>query len=108
MNDLELRPRDTVAIEVEPKQWTIVNIDELQEAFGDIEVILDLLTDSQMPIWWHEDNRFVSVARVIGWTITAIATTLGAPFWFDLLKRRLDKSKQSTASSSSSTNTAPS
>ncbi|MGB0178380.1 MAG: hypothetical protein ACPF9D_14535, partial [Owenweeksia sp.] len=29
----------------------------------------------------------ISVQKLLGWFVTALAITLGAPFWFDLLKR---------------------
>ncbi len=69
-----------------------LDIEELEGTITDIQVVLNLLTESQVPIWWGEDNRFISLGRVIGWFITAVATTMGAPFWFDLLKRWTGKS----------------
>ena len=38
------------------------------------------------PVW--DDSPFVAIVTVaIGWLLTALATALGAPFWFDLLNR---------------------
>jgi hypothetical protein len=38
------------------------------------------------PVW--DGSRFLATLTVgIGWLLTAIATALGAPFWFDLLNR---------------------
>lgn len=38
-----------------------------------------------LPILWGEANDHVNLATVVGWLITAIAISLGAPFWFDAL-----------------------
>lgn len=38
-----------------------------------------------LPILWGEANDQVDLATVVGWLITAIAISLGAPFWFDAL-----------------------
>ena len=43
-----------------------------------------------LPIGWEGVNRPSSVgwwSTVIGWLITVVAISLGAPFWFDLLTR---------------------
>lgn len=39
-----------------------------------------------LPIGWGED---ITATTPIGWLIVAVAATLGAPFWFDLLRRAL-------------------
>ncbi|MFH5883306.1 hypothetical protein ACG2F4_03260 [Halalkalibaculum sp. DA3122] len=36
------------------------------------------------------------VLRVIGWAVTAVAISLGAPFWFDLLKRVINLKNEIT------------
>ena len=50
---------------------------------------LTQLEEMQFPIGWERENRpdggWGWVAAVFGWTMTAVAVTLGAPFWFDLL-----------------------
>jgi hypothetical protein len=46
--------------------------------------------DSQRPVWaWElKGNQWVGMAgRWLGWLLTAIAISLGAPFWFDLLNK---------------------
>ncbi len=47
-----------------------------------------------LPLGWNESNplsmpnTFVSwLLKIVGWLITAVAISLGAPFWFDLLKK---------------------
>lgn len=44
---------------------------------------------SQLP-WCDESNSFsllALIAAIVGWLTTALAMTLGAPFWFDLLSQ---------------------
>jgi hypothetical protein len=73
----------------------------------------DVLTDLGIPMGWTKDNIPSSeghvwwtialwLLKVIGIGLTAIATSLGAPFWFDILNKvsPLKKSTSSTASSS--------
>ena len=53
------------------------------------------LTGSGVPIGWHDGALYKAqygsasalMLTIVGWLLTAIAGSLGAPFWFDLLKR---------------------
>jgi hypothetical protein len=46
------------------------------------------LADLRLPIGWSGENVQLDTLRHIpGWLITALAATLGAPFWFDVLNR---------------------
>ena len=38
-----------------------------------------------LPIGWAAANSHINVATIAGWALTAIALSLGAPFWFDAL-----------------------
>lgn len=49
------------------------------------EGAIDQLETLQLPILWAGDNQDVDLATVAGWVITALAISLGAPFWFDAL-----------------------
>jgi hypothetical protein len=48
----------------------------------------DGVKDAAPPSWWP-DNRLLLILYVhgMGWLLTALAISLGAPFWFDLLKK---------------------
>ncbi|MPY90126.1 MAG: hypothetical protein GEU99_19655 [Luteitalea sp.] len=37
--------------------------------------------------WWCDDERFKQRPWFLGWLLTALAASLGAPFWFDLLQK---------------------
>ena len=65
----------------------------LKQNYSEVKTELEQL---RLPIGWNakseaaeEDNdTAVSVPmKLLGWLITAIAATLGAPFWFDLLNK---------------------
>lgn len=61
-----------------------------QEALSDdIEVIRQQLNDLQLPVGWQSfpETSAKWVTKLIGLGFTAIALTLGAPFWFDMLNR---------------------
>ncbi|MCI4649136.1 hypothetical protein [Phaeodactylibacter sp.] len=36
---------------------------------------------------WSEVTWYDVVLKLLGWTVTALAVSLGAPFWFDLLRK---------------------
>jgi hypothetical protein len=47
-----------------------------------------------LPVGWNRDDPrlvpngfWVWVSKVLGWLLTAVAVSLGAPFWFDLLNK---------------------
>lgn len=46
-----------------------------------------LIRSSDLPIGWQIQNDKPVHYIVLGWILTALALTAGAPFWFDLLKR---------------------
>lgn len=77
-NDLIVQSGGTVQ-----QQWDQVNTliqNELKEA------------SAPLGLGWHpEDLQRMSaedwVIKVLGWVVTALAVSLGAPFWFDLLKK---------------------
>ena len=77
-NELEIQTGGSVQ-----QQWDQVNHliqDELQQA------------NSPLGLGWHpEDLRGMTpsdwVIKILGWIVTALAVSLGAPFWFDLLKK---------------------
>lgn len=74
--------------------------DSLRETVGvltessseaDAAVIIDELEQLGLPIGWNERTVPKNVPellnRLLGWIITTIAVSMGAPFWFDLLSR---------------------
>ncbi len=56
-------------------------------ATATIEEINSKLTSLNLPIGWETLPSFQNIGlnTFIGWLITALAISLGAPFWFDLL-----------------------
>lgn len=77
-NELDIQTGGSVQ-----QQWDQVNHliqDELQQA------------NSPLGLGWHpEDLQGMTpsdwVIKILGWIVTALAVSLGAPFWFDLLKK---------------------
>ncbi len=55
---------------------------------SDIQDSLSQLSSLQLPLGWEEGQRPDSYPlALVGWVITAVALSLGAPFWFDLLNK---------------------
>jgi hypothetical protein len=55
----------------------------LQQVRDDLQALRDI------PLgWpWHPADRWGWIFAILGWLTTAIAISLGAPFWFDLLNK---------------------
>jgi hypothetical protein len=51
------------------------------------EAAADELSSLKLPIGWDTANDNLNGATAFGWLLTAIAISLGAPFWFDALGR---------------------
>ena len=77
-NELDIQTDSTIQ-----QQWDQVNSlinDELQQA------------NAPLGLGWHpEDLKNMTpsdwVIKILGWIVTSLAVSLGAPFWFDLLKK---------------------
>jgi hypothetical protein len=54
------------------------------------EKAADTLTALALPVGWGSANRHFDPALLIGWLLTAIAISLGAPFWFGALGKLAD------------------
>lgn len=60
------------------------------EATADVEQHLGQVEQLHLPIGWGTEqrpSRGQCLSTLAGWLLTAAALSLGAPFWFDLLKR---------------------
>jgi hypothetical protein len=51
------------------------------------EKAADTLTSLALPIGWDAANAHFNLALLAGWLLTAIAISLGAPFWFGALSK---------------------
>ena len=64
---------------------------EIVDETGYIEDIAEVkdINDElrSFPIGWDEQTEPTDAKRVVGWLLTALAVSLGAPFWFDLLSK---------------------
>ncbi|HEV2125030.1 MAG TPA: hypothetical protein VGW38_19960 [Chloroflexota bacterium] len=60
----------------------------VQDALQNVERGLNAIGELSLPIGWSDDARpstwYVALA---GWLVSAMAISMGAPFWFDLLGR---------------------
>lgn len=54
------------------------------------EKAADTLTALALPLGWGSANSHFDPALLIGWLLTAIAISLGAPFWFGALGKLAD------------------
>ncbi|MDO8364508.1 MAG: hypothetical protein Q7V88_16575 [Actinomycetota bacterium] len=66
--------------------------DEAQRPI-DLQCVKDQVGSSiSLPIGWTgvDHDPWAWFVRILGWLIVGGAVTLGAPFWFDLLRRALD------------------
>lgn len=64
---------------------------ELQRRRADLQAATKDLQDLNLPIGWSGGRPVTGVfdgfSMVVGWMLTALAASFGAPFWFDLIGR---------------------
>jgi hypothetical protein len=120
LKDTQFKKTDPAAYDLAKKSYDKVNaasnelLDSARQMItGDIQNVNNLmgLGGWKWNTWYpqfsmHEDQHWLTM--IIGWLITALAISLGAPFWFDLLSKlmkvrgagtRIDPSSQSDQSS---------
>lgn len=90
LNADTLRVTDNLWRDEGLRQALVAQVEDADEDL-DAEQALDRLEELQFPIGWQEANRPDDggewAMAVLGWVLTAIALSVGAPFWFDLLGR---------------------
>ena len=56
------------------------------KAAGDqAQTAVNKLNALNLPIGWSAANTHINAATIAGWALTALALSLGAPFWFGAL-----------------------
>ena len=64
---------------------------DLGDQVSSIQDNFDQFSALKLPVGWGEGQRPEGLASwgvsILGWVLTAIALSLGAPFWFDLLNK---------------------
>jgi hypothetical protein len=75
---------DTAAVPVSatPASDSAQSLGEVRSAVAQVKAL-------PIPVGWPGATRW-SWTALIGWTVTALAVSLGAPFWFDLLQKFLN------------------
>lgn len=76
---------------------------------GGIEDTLNALTEFNLPIGWVAlpQTVFGWFLKLIGLILTTLAVSLGAPFWFDVIKRFTNPRSSGPAPTTSGTTAAP-
>jgi hypothetical protein len=84
---------DDQPADLEEAKETIANLeDTIEKLETRVQDATSLLTEIGYPIGWTmekpvgEGEFFDWLVAIIGWLITGLAVSLGAPFWFDMLK----------------------
>lgn len=67
----------------------IVNV---KVSIKEIEAYNELLSESTLPMGWNDKTELTRFStawwtRFFGWLMTAMAVSMGAPFWFDMLNK---------------------
>jgi hypothetical protein len=71
-------------------QITVADTGFLNRSYDQVKTDLSAL---QLPIGWTTDGKPVGSSKLppwmmpFGWLVTALAATMGAPFWFDMLNK---------------------
>ncbi len=82
------RTTDSLDISTQSRAEVEASVDKVQRVLDtqvdNVTTPLGLGWDMQRTLSWTVTDW---VGKVVGWIITALAISLGAPFWFDLLKK---------------------
>lgn len=78
-----------------PEENSITSVDQLSERIGLVKEIDSILTSEEVyiPIGWpvvkNTSSSFWETwgIKILGWLITALAMSMGATFWFDVLDK---------------------
>jgi hypothetical protein len=100
--------------EVLPAPTTAKDSLSIQEIKTEVKNFINSETFTEtaniLGLGWDKSDIFVSplawLRRLLGWFITALAISLGAPFWFDVLKKIITIKSTGTSGSGSSSGTA--
>ncbi len=103
---------DTMRTQIAESAADFVADAENADELADFETVQAELRP--FPIGWdtaaphHSSNWYLSMGgwfkKITGWLLTALAVSLGAPFWFDLLKKLAALRKPATAPKPADTN----
>lgn len=90
----------------------VIDTTRAKQNFTKIKSMYDETIASPLGLGWGADQPASAwdwLAKAIGWLLTGVAITMGAPFWFEMLKKLLSLKgeKSNPDSSSSERSTAP-
>lgn len=80
--------QDTLAVTAVADPAFEASLDKLKGLVDNqIESVRSPLGLGWKNVVWEEVGWYDVVTKVLGWIVTALAVSLGAPFWFDLLRK---------------------
>lgn len=71
---------------------TLKTVQQAQQDFLEVKKLFVESVQSPLGLGWGQSlpqDIWAWLIKLIGWTLTGVAVTLGAPFWFDLLRKLL-------------------
>jgi hypothetical protein len=88
----EAAAQDPASEEVEAEDGESEAAAQLKQSGKDMEKAVDDLAALDLPVFWAKENvpdwSWDGIGLALaGWLITALAVSLGAPFWFDTLNK---------------------
>ena len=80
--------KDTLAVNAIADPKFEASLDKLKGLVDNqIETVRSPLGLGWKNVVWEEVGWWDAVTKAMGWIVTALAVSLGAPFWFDLLRK---------------------
>ncbi|MCG8330870.1 MAG: hypothetical protein MI974_24465 [Chitinophagales bacterium] len=78
----------TTALAVNPSPEFEASLTKLESLVNEqIETVKSPLGLGWKNVVWNQVTPYDVVIKLLGWIVTALAVSLGAPFWFDLLRK---------------------
>ena len=85
VNDSSISVSDSIELEVENTDSTLTTAAGAK--LDQFIYMNQLVRDSELPIGWGLKRDTELLYLILGWALTVVALTAGAPFWFDILKK---------------------
>ncbi|HEY9045110.1 MAG TPA: hypothetical protein VIN08_04410 [Ohtaekwangia sp.] len=62
-------------------------VKQVNASIKELKTLKAELDATALPVGWQKDAKYNWVTKIFGLLITALAVSLGAPFWFDMLNK---------------------
>ncbi len=89
VNDSSVNGSDAASVTPTPEELRDSSDASADTRLEQLRYMNRLVEDSDLPVGWPNKNTSM-LFTILGWLLTMLALSAGAPFWFDMLKRLIN------------------